>query len=735
MEWRWRTALKIIFTRKVSAPMAKYLIERRRMKPQSVAVMLSIYVALYSAPPCTAPTSAESVALQNWPSLGRNAYQQGFSPLRKVSSTNAKRLGLAWSADIPAPDGMVGEPLVEDGVVYQGGAMGMVFANDLRTGNLIWKYVADVHYRPNDKWGAYWGTRTNRGLALWRDEVIFGVGDCRLIALDRKTGNKIWETVACDPTHSETLTDAPRVGDGKVFMGMAISEYGARGHIDAYDARTGKRLWRFYTVPGEETNPEIPQADPAALTRAAKTWGKDYTPRGGAPWQSIIYDPKTKLVLFGTGEPAESNLLKRGRDPGDELYTDSIVALKADTGKLAWYYKQTPDDVWNYDATDAIILADLEINGKLRHVAMQAPKNGFFYVLDATNGSLLSANNIVPVNWASHIDLATGRPVQRPDAQWYRYPNRWTLIEPNGPMSGAHWPIPMSYSPLTHLVYIPAAYQSTLVRFDPRAYMGGLLLKDTYAPLHDTRLRSDGVLIAWDPVTQHERWKWKATSLIVGGTLSTAGNLVFAGTGNGLFSAFAADTGQVLWSFNSHQCIEGAPITVESQGRQLILVSSGNCATGGPGRVMPLLLTKNGHLPPGPSRLLAFELGGHAVLPPVDKPAPFPKPPLPRFPLEEARRGGQIYDATGCQECHGAMAVAALGGSVPDLREAPAETYSEFTAIVFGALASGGMPSWAGTLTPKDAELIKAFVIDEAWNAYEAGGIPSTDTEPPDSRN
>lgn len=698
------------------------------MKPRSLISVLPVMAVLCSVLPCIGETSTNAVESQEWPALGRDAYQQGFSPLQRVNSENVKQLGLAWSADIPAPDGMTGEPLVKDGVVYQGGTMGMVFANDLRTGKLLWRYAANVEYRASFKWAADWGTRTNRGVALWDNEVIFAVGDCRLIALDGKSGAKVWETLSCDPSQWETLTAAPRVGDGKVFMGMSTSEYGPHGHIDAYDARTGKRLWRFYTVPLEGKTPQVPQSDPAALASAAKTWGNGYTPLGGAPWESIIYDPQTKLVLFGTGEPKEGSPLKRGRSPGDELYTNSIVALHADTGKLAWYYKQTPGDAWNYDATDPIILADVEINGRRRHVAMQAPKNGFFYVLDATNGKLLSANNIVPVAWASRIDLATGRPVQRREAQWYRYPNQWTLIQPNGPMSGAHWPLPMSYSPLTGLVYIPAANQSTLVKLDPHAYLGGVLVREAYAPLHDSKLHAEGMLIAWDPVTQRQRWQWNKTpSLVVGGVLSTAGNLVFAGTGNGQFNAFAADTGRVLWSFDTHQCIESAPVTVESEGRQLILVASGNCASGGPGRVMPLLLAKNGRVPPGPSRLLAFELGGHVELPPVDKPAAFPKPPLPPFPLKQAQRGAELYNSTGCQECHGASAVAASGGSVPDLRKLSPASYSQFTAILFGALASQGMPSWKEELTSEDTQMIKAFVINKAWDAYRASGIPSTD--------
>lgn len=712
----------------MSTSVVKERAKTNRFRSRAVIAILAGYAALGFTNSSMAESAGKSVDLRNWELLGRTPYQQGFSPLTEVNSKNAKQLGLAWAADIPTPDGMVGEPLVEDGVIYQGGAMGQVFANDLRTGKLIWKYSADVHYRAGYKWGAYWGTRTNRGVALWADEVIFGVGDCQLIALDQKTGQKIWETQACDPSDWETLTAAPRIGDGKIFMPLAVSDFGARGHIDAYDARTGKRLWRFYTVPREKTDPGAPQSDPAAMALAAQTWGKGYTPQGGSPWESIVYDPKTKLILFGTDGPTDENPLRRGSGRGDELYTNSIIALHADTGKLAWYYKQTPEDAWNYDATAPLVLADLKINGKLRHVVLQAPKNGFFYVLNATNGKFISANNIVPVFWASRIDAATGRPVPRPEAEYYRNNHRWTFIDPNGQMSGAHWPIPMSYSPLTRLVYIPAADQSTLGRSDPSAYLGGLEQASVYAAFHNPKLHSDGILIAWDPVTQKERWHWRPHSLIVGGTLSTAGNIVFAGTGNGLFNAFAADTGKLLWSFDSHQCIQGAAVTVESEGHQVILVPSGNCATSGTGRVMPLLLTKDGNLPPGPSRLLAFSLGGHASLPPVDAQGPFPKPPLPRFPLGQAKKGEALFTKTGCQECHGGLAVAALHGSVPDLRELPAPIYSQFSQIVLGAFASAGMPSWKGTLTAKDADLIKAFVINEAWNAYEAGGTATTAT-------
>ena len=699
------------------------------MKLRFGAIATSISLAIYAANPCMAAKSAESAASQDWTLFGRDANQRHFSPLREINDKTVSRLGLAWYADIPTADGLVGEPMIADGIVYQSGTLGMVFANDLRTGKLIWTYDPHIQFRSGDTWSAYWGGRVNRGLAMWQDEVIVGVGDCRLVAINRKSGQKIWETRACDPTQTETLTAAPRVGGDMVFMGMAGGDIGARGHVNAYDARTGRHLWRFYTVPRKEVEPGFPQSDPAAMERAAKTWGEGYTPMGGAAWESITYDPKTNLVLVGTGAPTESNPLKRGSNRGDELYTNSIVALNADTGQYVWHYQVTPDDAWNYEATSPIVLADLEINAKLRHVVMAAPKNGFFYVLDATNGKLLSANNFVPVFWASHIDLATGRPVQRPEALWYNHPGQYTFMQPNGPYSGAHMFPPMSYSPITHLVYIPAANQSNRVRFVPKALFGELELQNAYGALSDPQLNSDGVLIAWDPLTQRERWHADAHSLVAGGTLSTAGNLVFAGTGAGKFNAFAADTGRVLWTFGTGSCIQGTPVTVQSQGRQLIVVPSGNCASAGVGRVSPLLLTKNGHLQSSPSRLLAFDLGGDVALPPVATALPrFPKPPLPRFPTEEARRGEAIYDATGCAECHGDKAVAAPNATVPDLREASAQTYADFVAIVLGTRASKGMPSWAGTITPDDAQSLKAYVINKAWDAYDAGGFDSTTT-------
>ncbi|MCX7169691.1 MAG: PQQ-binding-like beta-propeller repeat protein [Proteobacteria bacterium] len=325
-----------------------------------------------------------------WRLLGGNAEMQHHSTLRKINLDNVKDLGLAWYADVPTPDGLAGNPLVADGVIYQSGTLGKVWAHDLRSGKQLWEFDAQIKFDKSGTVISFWGSRVNRGLALLDDKVFIGTGDCRLIAIDRKTGARVWETPACDAAAYYSITGAPRVGNGKVFIGNANADSGAtRGYVAAFDAGSGKELWRFYTVPGDPAK----GFENKAMEMASKTWGHDYwkvSAGGASPWDAMTFDPVLNQLYVGTDGPSPFNPKDRAqKGRGDELFTNSIVALDADTGAYRWHYQTTPNDAWNLAATMHIMIAELPIKGKPRRVVMQAPKNGFFYVLDAKSGKFI----------------------------------------------------------------------------------------------------------------------------------------------------------------------------------------------------------------------------------------------------------------------------------------------------------------------------------------------------------
>jgi PQQ-dependent dehydrogenase (methanol/ethanol family) len=643
-----------------------------------------------------------------WPLIGGGSFEQHFSPLRQINDTTVKQLSLAWFADMPTPDGLTGIPLVADGVIYQSGALGKVWANDVRTGRLLWSYDAQIKFPLGLV--ASWGSRTSRGLALWQDKVLKATGDCRLIALDRKSGARLWEVQSCDPMNYKTISGAPRVGGGKVFIGNANADTGiGRGYVDAYDIATGKHLWRFFTVPGDPAK----GFENAAMEMASKTWGKDYWPHsgGGSAWDGITYDPVTNLVYIGTDGPAPYDPPARGSGGGDELFTNAIVAVNVDSGEYVWHYSTTPGDGWNYDATMPVVLADLPIGGETRHVVMVAPKNGFFYVLDSRTGKLVNEpKSIIPVNWASRIDMATGRPVLRDEAKYWLKGQDGAVVSPS--TMGAHGWMPMSYSPQTGLVYIPTMDMPIRLVSDA----DGHLQEDFYYALdHDHKLPFKGSLLAWDPISQRERWTHDVGRPFEGGILSTAGNVVFQGTTDGYFIAYRADTGEKLWSFFSGSRILGAPSTVQIDGKQLILVAAGSGSTSGGAGILVKLSGKA----TGPSRLLAFTLGGTAHLPPLSTSVrAFPKPAAPEPDPVLVEQGKALFESRGCELCHGLEMVVGQG-SVPDLRRINSATYQLFSQIVRGGLfKDAGMPIFADTIREDELPALKAYIMSEAWKSY-----------------
>lgn len=654
----------------------------------------------------------------NWLLRGRTYTAQRFSPLRQISDRSIRSLGVAWSADVPSPSGIEATPVVVDGIIYISLDQDVVEAIDAGTGRLIWRWDPPnldlTHYFTS------WASRVNRGVAVWKGKVFIGTADCRLFALSATTGRQIWEVRNCDPAQGYGSTGAPLVAKDMVIMGNAGADYGAvRGYVSAYDASTGRLIWRFFTVPG---NPAKGFEQPE-LAWAAKTWkGEDWWRHaGGNVWDDIEYDPELNRVYFGT----DTDTVSMGQN-GDALFTNSIVALDADTGRYLWHYQEVPNDVWEYNATTPIILADLTIRGHQRKVLLQAPRDGFFYVLDRETGRLLSADPFVKVTWASRIDLASGRPVLSRDARLYRDAGRSTVLWPGG--EGAHNWQSMSFSPLTGLVYIPALNAPGIYDVDR-----GTPDVKPYVPSPTAKVQPEGRLVAWDPLARKVRWFVKMRYPYNGGTLVTAGNLVFQGTAEGIFTARRATDGRLLWSMPVVTATQAPPVTYEYHGNQYVLLPVG---PSGDVRYLP----EYGAPPSanGPSRLIAFALGAHGSVPRgvIAKPAQ-PMPPRQFASAAVIERGRELFTSAGCLYCHGANMNVPAGGRVPDLRYLPPEIFSSWDQIVLGgALSAAGMPAFGSgklpmtgevkPLSPDDAQAIRAFVIDQAWKLYDSTHRPRT---------
>jgi quinohemoprotein ethanol dehydrogenase len=524
------------------------------------------------------------------------------------------------------------------------------------------------------------------------------------------------------------ITAPPRVGGGKVFTGNANGDQGTqRGYVDAFDARTGKHLWRFYTIPGDPSK----GFESAALKKAASTWGKGWwkNVRGGSVWEAMNYDPTVNLLYIGVGSASPFNPKERGPRRGDELFANCIVALNADTGEYVWHYQTTPNDAWDLEPVMHMITADIMIGGERRHVLMQAPKNGFFYVLDAKTGKLLTANNFVPVNWASHIDLKSGRPVELPGPRYYERADGEAVVQPG--IYGAHSYPPMSYSPETGLVYIPAMEMKALFKItQDRGVLGGDVRFNQYYDLEHDR----GRLIAWDPVAAKPRWNVDLPTIWNGGVLSTAGNLVFQGTASGEFRAYQADSGKLLWSKSMGSGVMAPASTVVLDGTQYLFLPIGNGAAAITPRSLPKLVGA-AKQPFGPARLVALTLGGRVQMtePEVTLPT-FEKPPRPRPDPALVRRGDDLFELSGCDICHGKDAEAQSHGSVPDLRRLPESVYAILPQIVLGGqLSSAGMPSFQGQISDDQLKAIEAYILDRAWAVYdqqETAGSHATRSSP-----
>ena len=657
-----------------------------------------------------ARVAADASAGTNWLLNGRTFDGGHFSPLKQISDQNVGTLGLAWYLDVDSTVGLVSEPIVVDGVAYISAPLSKVYAVDAATGKLIWKF--DPHIRLDQALNGSYSARTNAGVAVWEGKVFVGTGDCRLIAIDANSASKIWEAQVCEPKQTG-ITNAPHLAKGKVLMGYNGSDDGVRGAIAAYDANTGKELWRFWTVPGD---PNKPSESKALKEIAAKTWpAGDAWKMGGADvWTAITYDPVTDFVIFGTaGAGAGYGEVSAIHASGDKLFAGCIVAVKADTGEYVWHYQTSSPGMQTEN--NHIVMADLSIHGEKRHVAMTVPKNGFYYILDASTGKLLSAKPVVKVNWATSYDLRTGKAIEVPPSEGGG--KQWTVHN--------WWP--MSYNPGTGLVYIPTTDRKPKTNAEVET---GEWMQQT-----------EGRLVAWDPVNESARWTVEEPIATNGGVLSTAGNLVFQGQGNGEFAAYAAETGKKVWSIDTGSAIESIPVTYSVSGEQYVMLPVG---WGSGSRLFaPAWTMATPRSKRGPSRILAFKLGGSVPFPtPPDIVPPVPKPPPQKAAAATIHEGAELYEKFYCAGCHSpgldGSGAWVLDGAIPDLRYAPPDVHAQWYSIVLaGTHWDKGMPGFADPpkfafphlrMTTKQADAIHAYVIDGAWKIYNG----ERDQAPPD---
>lgn len=644
----------------------------------------------------------------DWLAFGRTFDEQRFSPLDDINETTVTQLGVAWYTDLPNDRTLYGTPLVVDGVMYYEGSYNVLRAVDAVTGQQLWEYNPQVIEHAGDRLRIMWDV--SRGIAFYEGRVYIATGDGRLIAVNAATGQEVWSTMTVDPSKPFTISGAPKAFRGLVVIGNGGTEFGAiRGYLDAYDAKTGERVWRWYTVPGNPAD----GFENDAMAAAAETWTGEWWQfgGGGTVWHGITYDPEFDQVIFGTGNGTPWNQRIRSPGGGDNLFLSSVVALDATTGAYKWHYQNTPGETWDYNSNMDIVLADLTIEGREVKAAMHAPKNGFFYVFDRADGRLLSAEPYTEVTWATHVDMATGRPVEVPEA---RYSDAPALVFPSA-LGGHSWHA-MSFNPGTGLVYIPVIELAG-------GYGEETITVETWQSPTDFRFETgtdpgitdvpedagSGSLKAWDPVAQRVAWVVEKPGIWSAGTLTTAGNLVFQGQGDGYLVAHRATDGEVLWSANLGLGISAPPITYAVDGRQYVAILVG---WGGAGAAfMGSLAAKHGWAYKAqPRRLVVFALGGDVTLPAA--PAPVVPTPIPNgdFVLDQGRAaaGAGVY-ASSCTMCHGAGAVS--GGTAPDLR-ASSLVLSRSTfedVVVRGALRANGMSSFPN-LSPDEVENIRHYI-------------------------
>lgn len=653
---------------------------------------------------------------ESWLSYGRTYSEQRYSPLDQINRESVKELGLAWYADVTTSRGQEATPLVVDGALYVSTAWSLVHAYDVRTGAALWTYDPLVD---RAKGRDACCDVVNRGVAAWDGRIFVGTLDGRIVALDSKTGAVLWEQMTVDQELPYTITGAPRVVKGKVIVGNGGAEYGVRGYVTAYDAYTGEQAWRFYTVPGDPAD----GYEGDLMANAADTWRGRWWELGGGGtvWDAITYDPVTDLLYIGVGNGSPWNQALRSPGGGDNLFLSSIVALNPDDGSYRWHYQTVPGETWDYTATQHIMVADLEIKGEERRVVMQAPKNGFFYVLDAVTGELLSAEPYTPVSWATHVDMTTGRPVEVPDARFDKTGNPAIVLP--GPLGGHNW-YPMAYSQDTKLVYIPVTENfmgyvadGEFVA-DPDGWNTGVDFRRGFQLVmsQPEPPQNKSLLKAWNPVTQEEVWR-VVHDVDTGnaGALATGGGLVFQGNRSGELVAYNDETGERIWSGQTQAGVMAAPATFTVDGIQhlALLVGTPALPQSGPGASVSTTSASSNN-----SRLLMYRIGGEATLPSAPASTATQEDfALPQIAAtnEYISQGETAYNRN-CAVCHGPNAFSTRPDTYPDLRMSRrlATELTWNSVVLGGELQDSGMISFAEILGEGDAEAIRAYVITQA---------------------
>lgn len=639
----------------------------------------------------------------DWPSYGLDYAETRFSKLDQINAGNVKSLGLVWSYNLESTRGVEATPLVVDGIMYVSASWSIVHAIDVRTGQRLWTF--DPQVDRSIGWKGCCDV-VNRGVALYQGKVYVGSFDGRLIALDASNGEKVWEQdTLIDRNRPYTITGAPRVIKGKVIIGNGGAELGVRGYITAYDAATGKQAWRFFTVPGDPAKPH----ENEALARAAKTWdpaGRYWEAGGGGTvWDTMAYDPELNLMYIGTGNGSPWARSKRSPAGGDNLYLASIVAINPDNGKYVWHYQETPGDNWDFTSTQPMILADLKIGGKPRKVILHAPKNGFFFVIDRKTGQYISAKNFVDVNWATGYD-DKGRPIETPLA---RITDRPREVIPTA-FGARNWHS-MSFSPKTGLAYMPVQHVPLTLMDnkdwkhngvrpgEPHSNMGWNVAM--FANAEPPKSAPYGRLVAWDPVQQKEVWRHEHVSPWNGGTLATAGDLVFQGSADGRFAAYHAATGQKLWESPTGTGVVAAPVTYLVDGKQYVSIAVGWGGVYG--------LAARASEKQGPGTVFTFAVGGTAKLPDFVQYRMGALLQGVKYDPTHYADGTALY-VSNCAFCHGVPGVD-RGGNIPNLGYSATETIANLEKFLFkGPFTDRGMPDFTGKLTAEEVEKIKAFV-------------------------
>jgi quinohemoprotein ethanol dehydrogenase len=656
-----------------------------RMRRLCPALGLGLYAAAFTA----GASSAHVDDARNWYTAGRDLEGTYYSPLTQINAANVKRLGFAWQFVLDGRRGQEATPIVIDGIMYTSGSWGYVYAVNAATGKKLWRYDPKPDFQAARNACC---DLVNRGVAVQNGIVYVVSIDGGLHALEAANGSRLWyaDTIA-DHTLPYASTGAPQMAGSLVVIGNSGSDMGrggVRGYVTAYDAHSGVLKWRFYTVPPPRgapyENPELAAAD--------ATWDSHRPPQfkgGGSAWDGFAYDPALNLVYFGTANAAPYDLRLLGPAHGDALYTASIIALHADTGRMAWYYQTTPEDHWDYDSTQKLVLCTLRVGGADRDVIMQASKNGFFYVLDRRSGELLSAKNYTYVNWTEGIDPKTRRPRMSAAADWSAGPR---IVYPS--WAGGHTWNPMAYNPRTGLVYLPAidagsvwvdmAHNGGPVTYSNGTFTANTIIVDSsydagelgalYGPMPElASLGPPGqpaetreVLRAWDPGKQKLAWEHPTSAGVRGydgGVMTTASNLVFQGQGTGELVVYAADTGHRLATVRTGSHIMAAPMTYAVNGQQYVAVQVGYGGTGVGVSFPPSSAAARYQ---NINRIIALKLGNQAVPnPPPRVDEAFPPPP-PMTGSADAISRGRIKFFEDCAGCH------AFGPNITfDLRKLP----------------------------------------------------------------